>query len=60
MFDKAIPKGEGQPINNNAPKVEMEVDITYVERRVPRHLTQLVDEMIDQFLIERGFSPEEI
>lgn len=60
MFDKAIPKGEGQPINNNVPKIEMEVDITYVERRIPTHLTHIVDKMIDQFLIERGFNPEEI
>ena len=53
-------KREGEPVFDHAPPPTTEVDITYVERRVPRHLTHLVDNLIDKFLRERGYNPEEI
>ena len=57
-FELAPVKGEGQPVFDFTPPPTTEVDTTYVERRVPRHLTHLVDALIDQFLRERGYDPE--
>jgi hypothetical protein len=58
-FHEAVAKCEGQEIAEYEPQTT-EVDTTYVERRVPRHLTHLVDNLIDKFLRERGYNPEEI
>lgn len=58
-FSNAEVKGEGQPVFDGAPSTT-EVDVTYVERRIPQHLTHLVDELIDQFLREHGYNPEEL
>ena len=59
-FQDAQVKGEGQPMFDLQPPPTTEVDTTYVERRVPRHLTHHVDELISRFLREQGYNPEEI
>ena len=58
-FHEAPAKCEGKEITEYEPQTT-EVDTTYVERRVPRHLTHLVDNLIDKFLRERGYDPEKI
>jgi hypothetical protein len=58
-FQDAPMKREGEPVFDGAPPTT-EVDVTYVERRVPRHLTHLVDALIDQYLRERGYNPQEL
>lgn len=58
-FQDAPAKGEGQPMFNSPPQTT-EVEVTYIERRVPRHLTHLVDKLIDKFLRERGYNPQEL
>ena len=60
MFDNAPIKREGQPVFDFVPNPEPEVHITYVERRVPAHLTHAVDLLIDNFLLDNGFNPKEI
>ena len=52
-------KCEGQMITQYAPSEE-KVKTTYVERRVPEHLENLVHKLIDKFLRERGYNPKEI
>ena len=58
-FQDAPMKREGEPVFDHKPP-KPEVDTTYVERRVPRHLTHHVDELISRFLREQGYNPEEI
>lgn len=59
-FQDAPMKREGQPVFDFVPNTDQEVHITYVERRVPAHLTHAVDLMIDKFLLDHGFDPEKI
>ena len=53
-------KREGEPVypeyKNEPPKVQT----TYVERRVPVHLEEEVERLIDAFLASHGYDPEEI
>jgi hypothetical protein len=58
-FEDAPMKREGEPVFDGVPPTT-EVEVTYIERRVPRHLTHLVDKLIDKFLRERGYKPEEL
>ena len=58
-FHEAPAKCEGKEITEYEPQ-ETDVDTTYVERRVPRHLTHHVDQLISRFLREQGYNPEEI
>lgn len=48
-FNDAPIKAEGQM-----------VDITWIERRVPNHLFNKLDLLIDKFLDDHGYNPEEI
>ena len=59
-FQDAPMKREGQPMFDLPPSAETDVDITWIERRVPRHLSHALDLMIDKFLRDRGFDPKEI
>ena len=61
-FGDAPVKGEGmevdygEGIKPSKPKVET----TYVERRIPEHLEFKAHRLLDTFLVEHGYDPEEI
>lgn len=42
------------------PPEKPDVETTYVERRVPKHLEVKAHLLISQFLIKHGYKPEEI
>ena len=62
MYQKAPIKGEGQPVfsEKELAPYKGQIETTYVERRVPVHLEGRVHRLIDKFLKERGYDPEEI
>lgn len=62
MFGGAPIKGEGQSVytEEELAPYKGQVETTYVERRVPMHLEGRVHRLIDKFLKERGYDPEEI
>jgi hypothetical protein len=53
-----IDENYGQPVRYVPTKPEVET--TYVERRVPEHLEDKMHELIDKFLRDHGYDPEEI
>ena len=68
MYQKAPIKGEGQPVTLGVGAMTAVVPnnetvgvlTTYVERRIPVHLEDAAHDLIDKFLKERGYDPEEI
>jgi hypothetical protein len=42
------------------PPEKPDVETTYVERRVPKHLEGRVHRLISDFLVEVGYNPEEL
>jgi len=65
-FGDAPIKGEGQSLNNTYGFAEDYVppppkhETTYVERRIPEHLEDEAHTLIDNWLISKGYDPEEI
>lgn len=62
-FNDAPIKAEGQMVDfdgTGIPPKPPEVDITWIERRVPNHLFNKLDLLIDKFLDDHGYNPEEI
>jgi hypothetical protein len=57
-------KGEGMAVDYGQPAgyvpTKPKVETTYVERRVPKHLEDKMHELIDKFLRDHGYDPEEI
>ena len=62
-FNKAPIKAEGQMVDYDGigiPPKPPEVDITWIERRIPSHLWSELDKVIDKFLTDHGFDPRKI
>jgi hypothetical protein len=63
-FGKASIKGEGMAVDYGQPAgyvpPKPKIETTYVERRIPEHLEFKAHRLLDAFLVEHGYNPEEI
>ena len=59
-FGAAPIKRQGQPVYPDIGGKDQEIETTYVERRVPVHLKDEAHKLIDDWLIQKGFDPEEM